>query len=56
MHIQLFRELSYYQGRRAALRADERVTSSTWTKISDVLELTFLFDNLVRIQRIVRDV
>ncbi len=56
MHNHLFREVSFYQGQRVRHRADERVTDSVWTKISDILELTSVFDNLVRIQRIVRDV
>ena len=56
MNNHLFRELGYYQGQRIRHRVDDHVTNSAWTKIADVLELESIFNNLVRIQRIVRDV
>lgn len=54
MNNHVFREVSFYAGQNVRWRADERVTNSVWTKISDVLELVPVFDNLVRVHRILR--
>jgi len=54
MHAHRFRELSYYQGQCVRFRADERMADLTWRKISAVLELSFIFDNLLRVNRVVR--